>query len=96
MAEDFGRFGMVSDAEDMIQIKGIVEHIIYTNEDNGYTVMDVGLEDDVITACGILPYINEGDAVILRGKWTHNPKYGRQFKVEAYERDLPSDAAAIL
>ncbi len=80
----------------MEELKGTVEHIIYVNEDNGYTVMDVGLEDDVITACGILPYIGEGDAVILRGNWTHNPKYGRQFKVEAYERDLPADATAIL
>ncbi len=83
-------------AEEMIELKGVVEHIIYTNEDNGYTVLDLGLEDDVITACGILPYIGEGDAVILRGVWTHNPKYGRQFKVEAYERDMPADSAAIL
>ncbi len=83
-------------AEDMVELRGTVEHIIYTNEENGYTVMDVGLDDDVITACGILPYIGEGDAVILRGLWTHNPKYGRQFKVEAYERDMPADAAAIL
>ncbi len=82
--------------ESLTQLKGIVERIIYCNEDNGYTVMDVGLEDDIITACGILPYIGEGDAVILWGNWTHNPKYGRQFKVEQYERDLPAGSAAIL
>ena len=86
----------IDGGDGMVQIKGVVEHIIYTNEDNGYTVMDVGLEDDVITACGILPYISEGDAVILQGVWTHNPKYGRQFKVEAYERDMPAGATAIL
>ncbi len=80
----------------LTRLKGTVEHIIYCNEDNGYTVMDVGLEDDVITACGILPYIAEGDGVILWGNWVHNPKYGRQFKVEQYERDMPADAAAIL
>ena len=80
----------------LTQLKGSVEHIIYCNEDNGYTVMDVGLEDDIITACGVMPYINEGDTLILWGKWTHNPKYGRQFKVEQYERDMPADAAAIL
>ncbi len=83
-------------ADGLTQLKGTVEHIIYCNEDNGYTVMDIGLEDDVITACGILPYIAEGDAVILWGSWVHNPKYGRQFKVEQYERDMPADAAAIL
>ncbi len=88
--------GKHSPRENLIELKGSVEHIIYCNEDNGYTVMDVGLEDDIITACGILPYIGEGDAVILWGNWTHNPKYGRQFKVEQYERDMPAGAAAIL
>ncbi len=85
-----------SPRDGLIRLQGTVEHIIYCNEDNGYTVMDVGLEDDVITACGILPFIGEGDAMILWGYWTHNPKYGRQFKVEQYERDMPADAAAIL
>ncbi len=80
----------------LTQLKGTVEHIIYCNEDNAYTVMDVGLEDDIITACGILPYVNEGDALVLWGNWVHNPKYGRQFKVEEYERDMPADSAAIL
>ena len=80
----------------LTRLKGTVEHIIYCNEDNAYTVMDVGLEDDVITACGILPYISEGDTIVLWGNWVHNPKYGRQFKVEQYERDMPADAAAIL
>ncbi|MBQ3507230.1 MAG: ATP-dependent RecD-like DNA helicase [Clostridia bacterium] len=80
----------------LTQLKGTVEHIIYCNEDNGYTVMDVGLEDDVITACGVMPYISDGDSLILWGNWVHNPKYGRQFKVEQYERDMPADSAAIL
>ena len=80
----------------LVQLRGTVEHIIYCNEDNGYTVMDVGLEDDVITACGIMPYVSDGDSLILWGNWVHNPKYGRQFKVEQYERDMPADSAAIL
>ena len=77
-------------------LKGTVEHIIYCNEDNGYTVMDLGLEDDVITACGVMPYVGDGDSLILWGNWVHNPKYGRQFKVEQYERDMPADSTAIL
>ncbi len=80
----------------LTQLKGTVEHIIYCNEDNGYTVMDVGLEDDIVTACGIMPYVSDGDSLILWGNWVHNPKYGRQFKVEQYERDMPADSAAIL
>ena len=85
-----------SPKDGLTQLKGSVEHIIYANEDNGYTVLDFGLEDDVITACGIMPYISEGDGLILWGNWIHNPKYGRQFKVEQYERDMPADSAAIL
>ena len=82
--------------ETLTQLKGTVEHIIYANEDNGYTVLDFGLEDDVITACGIMPYVSDGDSLVLWGNWVHNPKYGRQFKVEQYERDMPADSAAIL
>ncbi len=81
----------------LTQLKGTVEHIIYSNEDNAYTVFDVGTEDDdVITAFGTLPYIGAGDALILWGSWVHNVKYGRQFKVEQYERAMPADSAAIL
>ena len=80
----------------LTRLKGTAEHIIYANEDNGYTVLDFGTEDDVITACGIMPYVGEGDSLILWGDWVHNPKYGRQFKVEQYERDLPSDSVAVL
>ena len=85
-----------SPRDGMVRLQGTVEHIIYCNEDNGYTVMDVGLEDDLITACGVMPYVSDGDSLILWGSWVHNPKYGRQFKVEEYERDMPADAAAIL
>ena len=80
----------------LTKLKGTVEHIIYANEDNGYTVLDFGLEDDIVTACGTMPYIGDGDSLILWGNWVHNPKYGRQFKVEQYERDLPADSTAIL
>ena len=49
----------VSRKDDLTQLKGTVEHVIYANEDNGYTVLDFGLEDDVITACGTMPYVND-------------------------------------
>ena len=85
-----------SSKDGLTKLQGTVEHIIYANEDNGYTVLDFGLENDVITACGTMPYIGDGDSLILWGNWVHNPKYGRQFKVEQYERDLPADSTAIL
>ena len=81
----------------IIKITGSIEHIIYANEENGYTVCDLGTDDDdLITVTGIMPYICEGDSVILYGEWKHNPKYGRQFVVSQYERYMPANADAIL
>lgn len=79
------------------QLSGSIERVIYSNEESGYAVCDFGtVDDDLVTIQGILPYISEGDGVTIYGKWVHNPKYGRQFSVERYERELPTDANSIL
>lgn len=78
-------------------LHGSVERVIYTSEETGYTVCDFGLDTgDVVTICGAMPYIGAGDELTVWGNWAHNPRYGRQFKVEQYERTLPSDTNAIL
>ena len=46
--------GSTRPRDGLTQLKGTVEHIIYANEENGYTVLDFGMEDDVITACGLV------------------------------------------
>ena len=78
------------------KLEGSVEQIIYSNEENGYTVCDMSTEDDVVTVCGTMPMLNEGDTLCVYGKWVHNAKYGRQFSVEQYERIMPADTASIL
>lgn len=81
----------------LIELRGSIEHVIFSNEENGYAVCDLGTEDDdLVTIQGILPFVNEGDAVSVYGHWIHSPKYGRQFAVERYERNLPADVNAIL
>ena len=81
----------------LIKLSGSVEHIIYSNEENGYTVADFGTDDDdLITITGIMPYVNEGDSLIIYGEWKHNQRYGRQFSVSEYERYMPANASAIL
>ena len=81
----------------LVQINGSVEQVIYSNEDNGYAICDFGTDDDeLVTIVGTLPYISEGDTLSVFGRWVHNPKYGRQFKVEQYEKKLPADGGAIL
>ena len=83
--------------EKLIKLTGSVEQVIYTNEENGYLVCDLGTDDDdLITITGIMPYVNEGDSLIVYGEWKHNPKYGRQFVVSQYERYMPANASAIL
>lgn len=81
----------------LIKLSGSVEHVIYSNEENGYMVCDFGTDDDdLITITGIMPYIAEGDSLIIYGEWKHNPRYGRQFSVSEYERYMPANASAIL
>ena len=78
------------------KLEGSVEQIVFCNEDNGYTVCDVALEDDIVTVCGIMPMLCEGDRLCVYGKWVHSAKYGRQFSVEQYERVMPADVASML
>ena len=83
--------------EQLLELKGSIEQVIYANEEKGYAVCDLGTEDnELVTIQGTLPYISEGDNVTVYGRWIHSPKYGRQFAVERYERNLPADANSIL
>ena len=76
---------------------GSVESVIYSNEENGYAILDFGTtENELVTIVGIMPFVAEGDELVVYGKWIHNPNYGRQFQVAQFEKNLPSDSAAIL
>ena len=78
-------------------VSGLVEAIVYRNDKNDYTVLEMtGDDDSLITATGILPYVSEGEELILYGRWVTHPTYGRQFSVDTYEKRLPSDVHAIL
>ena len=89
---------MMDDKLDGLQkLEGSVENVIYTNEDNGYTICDMAIADDeMITVVGIMPMIGVGDHLCVYGKWVHNQKFGKQFSVEQYERVMPADTASIL
>jgi len=99
MAEMFDE-GFMREAMDdtgLLQLSGSIEHVIFSNEENGFAICDLGTDtDDLITITVILPYIGAGDQVTVFGRWVHNPKYGRQFKVERAEKQLPADRASIL
>ena len=82
--------------EGLTALEGSVEHIVFQNDDNGYTVCELELSDgDYVTAVGEMPFLSVGESVKLLGSWTFHPSFGRQFKVECYEKQLPASESAI-
>ena len=78
------------------KLKGIVTEIVYYNSVNGYAVCDIETEDDTVTAVGYMPYVAGGEKVTLTGEWTFHQDYGPQFKVDFFEKDMPSEVNDIL
>lgn len=79
----------------MEKLAGYVEHIIYRNADNGYTVLNLVNGEDEITCVGIFSAIAEGENIEATGDYTEHPTYGVQFKVESFEEKAPEDKEAI-
>ena len=67
------------DKEKLDEITGTVEDISFRNEQSGFTVLELDVEDDLVIAVGVLPPINSGEEVHMYGHWTTHPKFGRQF-----------------
>ena len=84
------------DDEKLLRLSGAVENIVYRNEDNGYTVLELADGDEYITAVGIMPMISVGDCVELTGNYTEHRSYGRQFAAAACEVSRPTETADIL
>ena len=80
---------------ELMELKANVETIIYRNEHNGYTVIELDDEDET-TAVGIMPDINAGETVRLIGYFKPHPTYGMQLAVTTYEKSMPEDIAGIL
>lgn len=77
-------------------IEGIIEEIIYQNDNNGYTVCIVALEDDDITCVGTMVGISEGEQVRAVGTYVKHHTYGKQFQIESYQSFIPKDRHAVL
>ena len=78
-------------------ISGVIENIVYKNDSNDYTVLEiVDSDNNLITAVGIMAMAFEGETVILSGAWTNHKDFGRQFAFEAYEKKLPDEVDGIL
>ncbi len=82
--------------QELLRLEGAVENIVYRNEQNGYTVLEISDGDDYITAVGIMPTVEPGDKVALTGVFTEHKNYGRQFSAQACEVCRPTETADIL
>lgn len=76
-------------------ISGDVEKIIFRNEDNGYTVVDLRSSGDYVTAVGVFPEIYEGMRLELTGDYKYHARHGLQFLAESVKVVEPDGAAAI-
>ena len=86
----------MSDSNESITLKGIVERITYRNDANGYTVATVRNGKEHTTVVGILPFVSEGETGIFSGNFIVHPTYGQQFSAHTFERTAMENTAAIL
>ena len=81
----------------MEKVSGVVENVVYRNENNDYTVFEV-VDDEsrLFTAVGIIPMVSEGENVVLEGQWTYHKEFGKQFAFVSYEKSLPKEIDGII
>ncbi len=84
-----------------MELTGEITAIIYQNEVNSYTIADMyvdeidGKEDNIITVVGYLPFVVEGDELKVYGKFVEHKEYGRQFKIDTFEKLMPQTLEAL-
>ena len=82
----------------MEALQGILERIVFENTETGYTIGRLSSREypnELITVVGNLASASAGESVLLKGIWTNNPKYGKQFQIEAYESVLPATVVGM-
>lgn len=83
--------------QELETLYGTVEEIVYHNDDNDYTVMElIDRKGHLVTAVGKMAFAAEGEDVTLYGNWTTHADYGEQFAFEQYVRELPTEKKAVL
>ena len=78
-----------------MELKGEIVDIIYKNEVNSYMVANLETDTEVFTVVGYLPFINVGDNLKLEGKFITHKEYGRQFKIDTFEKIMPETLDAL-
>ena len=79
-----------------MELKGTVEDIIYRNNDNGYTILEVITSSAFVTVTGKFPLVGAGETIKVFGDYQVNPKYGKQFVAESIEIIKPTSCESIV
>lgn len=82
--------------KELYKLDGVVEGVAFRNADNGFTVLDVSVDNELITAVGTFAEIGEGEQVTLFGRWDNHSTFGRQFRVDKYEAKMPETVSQLL
>lgn len=77
------------------KITGIVDEVTFRNEANGFTVLDLEMENELLTVVGVMPGVNAGETITLTGSYTTHPSFGKQFKATAFSRRMPETVDQI-
>lgn len=80
----------------LLELSGTVEHVVYHNDRNQYTVLELAAGDALVTVVGAFPFVSEGEELHVYGTWSSHPSFGDQFKAETFERARPATTAAML
>ena len=78
-------------------VTGYIDHIIFRNEGNGYTVMVVknSENEEELTCVGSFPAVSQGTTIQASGIYTHHPVYGKQFQISSFVEKIPEDTYAM-
>lgn len=79
----------------MVTVSGSVEDIVFYNPDNGYSVLALNCQDDLLTVVGTFPELAVGEEVEVSGEFTVHPRFGQQLKAASFRRILPVDVLGI-
>lgn len=77
-------------------LSGIVEEVVFQNVENGFTVLQLNVDGELVSAVGTLPELVAGEELQLTGSWNEHNMFGRQFKIVEFQRQMPETTAGLL
>ena len=87
---------MAENEKSLLELSGSVERVVYHNDKNQYTVLELAAADGLVTVVGSFPFVSEGEELRVYGAWDVHPSFGEQFKATAFARARPASTAAML